>query len=272
MLGELQTDRIKRPPYYSLDFFSIIREAEVGGEDTLSLTTRAWQKRIMERGVTHQRDVESGLPEIIHTGQEVKLRQANWVNIWSLRRKSGLTPAQKSWFFMWTEGLHVNNERLCKIGKTDTPTCDFCDQTDSRTHILNCNFNKRVCQGLQQVLQTSTGAPVSEVDLGVCDLSLPNSLQLPVLFMLCEVTKQLQLSRENKKPIELEKMNAELRAKAGAYLLAKKFGLAHSLVGLWMDAFFADERVLCGPRQGAAAAVRVPHGFNQPAMHRGVGE
>ena len=109
-------DRIKRPPYYSLEFFSIIREAEDGGEDTLAITTRGWQKRIMERGVTHQKDVESGLPEIIQTGQEMKLKQANWGNIWLLRRKSGLTPAQKSWLFMWTEGLHVNNERLCKIG------------------------------------------------------------------------------------------------------------------------------------------------------------
>ena len=41
------------------------REAEDGGEDTLAITTRGWQKRIMERGVTHQKDVESGLPEII---------------------------------------------------------------------------------------------------------------------------------------------------------------------------------------------------------------
>ena len=116
VLGELETGRIKRPPYYSLEFFSIIREAEDGGEDTLAITTRGWQKRIMERGVTHQKDVESGLPEIIQTGQEMKLKQANWGNIWLLRRKSGLTPAQKSWLFMWTEGLHVNNERLCKIG------------------------------------------------------------------------------------------------------------------------------------------------------------
>ena len=65
VLGELERDRIKRPPYYSLEFFSIIREAEDGGEDTLAITTRWWQKRIMERGVTHQKDVESGLPEII---------------------------------------------------------------------------------------------------------------------------------------------------------------------------------------------------------------
>ena len=285
VLGELETDRIKRPPYYSLEFFSIIREAEDGGEDTLAITTRGWQKRIMERGVTHQKDVESGLPEIIQNGQETKLKQANWGNIWLLRRKSGLTPAQKSWLFMWTEGLHVNNERLCKIGKTDTPTCEFCDQTDSRAHILNCKFNKRVCQGLQQVLETSTGAPVSEVDIGVCDLNLPNSLQLPALFMLCKVTKQLQSSRENNKTIQLEKMNAEIKAKAGAYLLTKKLGLAHSMVCLWLDSFFADERVVSGARQGAAVAllakhdgpavVRVPahpHGFPQPLMHRGVGE
>ena len=50
--------------------------------------------------------------------------------------------------------------------------------------------------------------------------------------MLCEVTKQLQSSRENNKTIQLEKMNAEIKAKAGAYLLTKKLGLAHSMVCL----------------------------------------
>ena len=103
--------------------------------------------------------------------------------------------------------------------------------------------------------------------------------------MLCEVTKQLQSSRENNKTIQLEKINAEIKAKAGAYLLTKKLGLAHSMVCLWLDSFFADERVVSGARQGAAVAllakhdgpavVRVPahpHGFPQPVMHRGVGE
>ena len=99
------------------------------------------------------------------------------------------------------------------------------------------------------------------------------------------MTKQLQSSRENNKTIQLEKINAEIKAKAGAYLLTKKLGLAHSMVCLWLDSFFADKRVVSGARQGAAVAllakhdgpavVRVPahpHGFPQPLMHRGVGE
>ena len=285
VLDELESERIKRPPYYSLELFSIIREAEEGGEDTLAITTRGWQKRIMERGVTHQKDAESGLPEIIRTGQEEKLNHANWANIWLLRRKSGLTPAQKSWLFMWVEGLHVNNERLYRIGKTDAPTCDFCDQSDGRSHILFCKYNEKVCHGLQQVLETSTGAPVSEVDIGVCDLDIPNSLQLPTLFMLCEVTKQLQSSREYKKTIQLEKLCAEIKAKAGAFLLTKKLGFAHSIVCMWLDSYFADERVVSDTRQGAAVALLANHdgpavarapahpcGFTQPARHRGVGE
>ena len=38
-------------------------------------------------------------------------------------------------------------------------------------------------------------------------------------------------------------MKAEIKAKAEAFLLTKKFGFAHSL---WLDSFFADERVMPG--------------------------
>ena len=107
---------------------------------------------------TCQRDAETRLPEIIPTGQEGGLKEANWVNIWLLRRRSGLTPTHKSWLG-GMGGLHVNNERLCKIGKLAQPTCDYCDQPDSRSHRLNCTYNKRVCKGLQQILETTTGSP-----------------------------------------------------------------------------------------------------------------
>ena len=284
VLGELEPEKVKRPPYYTPEVFSIIREAEEGDENTLAITTRGWQMRIMERGVTHQRDVETGMPEIIQTGQEERLKQANWMNIWMLRRKSGLTPDQKSWFFKWTEGLHVNNERLWKIGKIIQSTCDFCDQPDNRSHILHCEFNKRVGQGLQKVLETCTGAPVSEADSDLCDLSLPSSLQLPVLFIFCEVTQQLQRSREKNQTIKIEKMYAEIKAKAEAFLLTKKYGFAHCMICMWLDSFFADERVMVSARPGAAEALpagRVspaatrdpahPHGLSLPVVPRGVG-
>ena len=134
VLGELERDRIKRPPYYSLEFFSIIREAEDGGEDTLAITTRGWQKRIMERGVTHQKDVESGLPEIIQTGQEMKLKQANWGNIWLISRAchhKAIFSKSLAWvffccLFMYRIGLkNFKNIRLiCEENKNN---CE-CDQ------------------------------------------------------------------------------------------------------------------------------------------------
>lgn len=281
--GELEPSVVRRPPYYPLELFKIIQEAsEEEHDNILAITTRGWQKRILERGITHQRDEETGLPEVIQTAQEIKLKNANWGNIWMLRRRSGLTPAQKSWFFRWTEGLHVTNERLCKIGKLDLPNCDHCDHPDTRTHILQCGFNKQVGEGLQQVLEISTGGPVSEEDIGSCDLNLPSSLQLPVLFLLCEITKQLQASRDKKQPVRIDRMRAEIIAKAEAFLLSKKFKFAHSMVRLWLDSFFADKRVVPAGMHGAAtppgssdnlAVVRgLAHPLGpEPNKQRGVG-
>ena len=123
---------------------------------------------------------------------------------------------------------------------------------------------------------------MSEEDIGICDLNLPSSLQLPVLFLLCEITKQLQASRDKKQPVRIDRMRAEIIAKAEAFLLSKKFKFAHSMVKLWLDSFFADKRVVPAGLHGAAtppsssdnlAVVRGPaHPLvPEPNKQRGVG-
>ena len=109
---------------------------------------------------------------------------------------------------------------------------------------------------------------MSDEALGVCDLNIPSSLQLPALFMMCEVTKKLQASREDKKPIHPGVLVASLKATAGAFLLTRKFGFAHSMICLWSDSFFADTRVPSATRQGTAEAPAQPDNSGSSSAHR----
>ena len=239
VLGELSEDKVKKPPFYSNEFFQFINEARAEwGEDILAITTRGWQQRVLQKGITHQIQEDTGTFEVIRTKQEIRLPQANWISVWLLRRKRGLTQAQKSWLFKFSEGLHVNNERLCKIGKLSEGKCDHCEKEDTRTHIFKCAFNDEVADGFRQVLETASGSPVPEENLGICDFNLPQGLQLPVLFLMAEVGKHLQTSRSKNKRIQLEKMSAEIHASSSAFLKTKKYGFAHEMIQLWLKSFF----------------------------------
>ena len=69
---ELPVDTIKKPSYFTGDFFTTIRE--VWGErkgELLYITTREWQRILLERGITHVQD-QHGTPVLIETEQEQK--------------------------------------------------------------------------------------------------------------------------------------------------------------------------------------------------------
>ena len=78
------------------------------------------QERVLERSITHLRDPETGITDLIRTNQEEQI-QADWHNAWSLRRIKGLTPNQKTILFQFANGMLVNNERLHRLGKEDSP-------------------------------------------------------------------------------------------------------------------------------------------------------
>ena len=192
----------------------------------------------MERGITHTKDPQTGLPELILTEQENRLREADWPHAWILRRKQGLTPDQKSWLFKWSNGLFINNALLHKLGKHPSDKCDFCEEQDSRLHILHCVFSKSINDGILRVIQTCTENKSSPSDIEILDLSIPVSLQLPALFIFSETLQQVYEGRQKKQKIQITKLIATVKAKSEAFLLSKKAAFAHEVVKMWLDAFF----------------------------------
>ena len=79
---EFPEDTIKNPSYFTGSFFTTIREVwEERGGELLNITTREWQKILLERGITHV-PAQHGAPVPIETDQEQKAPQINWAICW----------------------------------------------------------------------------------------------------------------------------------------------------------------------------------------------
>ena len=172
---------------------------EPGG--ILGLTTKQWYIRILERSVTARRDPVSGLPDFLKTSQELLFSEADWLNIWSMKLTRGLSPAQKSWLFEHQNNLHVTNERLHKLGKKNSPNCEFCEEKDDRVHLLFCSFNKAITSTFRNISEEVCMEKLSPTQLALADFQPPRLSKLAFLFLFCEISVQLQKSRERKKEL-----------------------------------------------------------------------
>ena len=220
---ELVPPVIKRPSFYSAEFFQLIKEAIVDSNDNiLEITTRGWQKRVLERSITHIRDPVTGCPDLIKTSQEALLADADWSNAWFTIRCQGLSPSHKSLLFQFANGLMVTNERLCKLGKLQSPKCDFCVEVDDRCHLFKCVHNKQLGAGVTNLLSACCGKEINDSELGTCNLALTAQLRLPVLFILCEAIKMFQESRNKKSQLAPAKFSANVKASAKVYDSSKK--------------------------------------------------
>ena len=80
---------------------------------------------------------------------------------------------------------------LHKLGKLPVDKCDFCAEQDSRIHILQCIFSKKINDGLLNIIQTCTEHKSSFEDIEILDLNIPGSLQLPALFIFSETLQMV---------------------------------------------------------------------------------
>ena len=269
---ELVPPAAKRPSFYSIDFFQMIKEAIADNNgDILHISTRGWQKRVLERSITHIRDPATGLPELIKTPQEAQLQESDWVNAWSTIRCQGLSPTHKSLLFQFANGLLVNNERLHKIGKLQSPKCDFCDNADVRCHLFRCEFNSQVGVGLLNLLDECCGRKIVDSDLGICNLPLSSHTRLPALLILCESIKLTQESRSKKQQIVPAKFIAHITATASVYNSAKKHKEVASSVVALLEAHFWPITPPTRPCSSSHAVPRPPHPQPQSSLQMGWG-
>ena len=170
---ELPVDTIKKPSYFTGDFFTTIRE--VWGErkgELLYITTREWQRIFLERGITHVQD-QHGTPVLIETDQEQKAPQISWAICWGMIRTRGLAPSQKSTLFNLAQNIMTNGERLFRTRLKESPDCGSCgEEPDDRNHMFTCPTFPKTSSGLQKLLNHITGKPFKMENLAILHIEL----------------------------------------------------------------------------------------------------
>ena len=150
----------------------------------------------------------------------------------------GLCSEQKSLLFLLSNGLLTTNDKLHQFGKAPSALCHSCLQPDSLEHLLSCQATKQLTDPLRELLLSIQGAPVSSLKLIAVDLDIPAPLRLPALFILAECVQMLLNLRKSRKRLDMPAVIAHLKAKSSVFLEAKLFRFAHTMVQLWVPAYF----------------------------------
>ena len=127
-----------------------------------------------------------------------------------------------------------NNERLFRIGKTQSETCDFCNHTDNRQNIFTCPFAMDLIQPLKQTLRSCADSPTLPENL-----SCPSTLRLPLAFVTTEVLRAAYEWRMAGKAPNIIKTASSIKASSNIFVLSKKYSFASSIVQLWIGSYFA---------------------------------
>ena len=203
-----------RPPYYSVAFFSIIKN--VHNKTPLNVawvSVKQWYQLLLEQDVTHTTEDEDSPPVVIRSKFEENHPEVDALHSYRLSRIFGLEPDQKSFLFKMIQSLLPTKERLHRIGKVQSPSCILCqDPADTLEHLILCQYSTEVTTPLIQFL-TSQASSTTPGDIISLNIQTTEAMELPAIWLIATclifVWEERALGRISK----LEKCRAELEAK-----------------------------------------------------------
>ena len=237
---DIDKKTVKRPPYYPISAFNIIKQVyEDQAGNIMYLPTKRWQQIILENGITHKTNRENGEISLLPTSQETSIPDADWPRSRSNRVLQGLPPSNKSLIFKWSENLVVNQERLFRLGKADSPVCEFCQAaTDNREHLWMCPLNSHICSATRNMLDTYADKRVNPINLCVVDFSLPVTMELPIMFIFSSILEMLIDARKTGKTLEMNQTKTLISVMCNIYLHTKKKKATTGVVNSLLQEFF----------------------------------
>ena len=89
-----------------------------------------------------------------------------------------------------------------------------------------------------EVIEEVTGGTVSDDRLGVLDLQIPSTLQLPLMYLLSETIQSLQVQKQKDRYLKVDHFKAEISAKVKIFSASKKFTQVEVIVNGWLVEHF----------------------------------
>ena len=115
------------PPYYSGDFFNIIKEVvENSPLNPVYMSVKQWYSYILEIRVTMEKVDDEGRMKARLCKVEENDPNINWQHVFHLSRLKGLTPIVKSFNFKLIHKILPCKERLSQFLPANAPFCTLC--------------------------------------------------------------------------------------------------------------------------------------------------
>ena len=203
-----------RPPYYSPLFFSIIRDIHSNTPHNITwIPVRQWYQLLLERGITHNCEDPDTPPVKIASKLELSCPNRDFSNAYRLTRLFGLSPDQKSFLFKLLQGLLPTRERLCRVGKVDSPNCVYCPgQMDNMEHLFTCSNSIHIMSPVMNCLTTTLDNVTPEA-LSTFDVTPSESMELPLTWLLSTSLSLVWESRSSGKQLTFNSFHSELLAR-----------------------------------------------------------
>ena len=201
------------PPYFSPEFFSIIRNAHQNGPlDVTKMTSRQWYHLLLKEQLTM---TSESPPTYIPCRAEMLNPDIDWARTWRLARLKGLNSCQTSFLWRLLHRVLPTLDRVNRMTPNTSPICKLCpDQCieDLPHALLSCSFNSEVSKALMDILSNSQ-PNISRSQVLTLNFDVDKQMELPLVWLTSYILQKIWDSRKEKKRCDLVRVRSDLEAK-----------------------------------------------------------
>ena len=175
------------PPYFSQEFFSVIRRTK---EETplniIKMTERDWVRLLTEEYVTMTNNANTGHQQFLPCRAELASPDTDWSLAWAACRQPGIPPVLASFLWRLIHNLLPTQAKLHRINTIRSSVCKMpgCTETGSLNHeLLLCSKNNGVGLKLISCLQQHIPGLVAEDVLRLDHGSAQEDMSLPITLL-----------------------------------------------------------------------------------------
>ena len=205
------------PPYYSPEFFSMIKKAK--NETPLNVTTMSisqWSRLLVEDNLTMFTLADHTM-EFIPCKAELASPSTDWQHTWHLARLKGLGPDNTSFLWKLLHQLLPVKERLHRLSPITPPYCTLCDQlmlVEDIKHIFyDCTHNVGAGLTLVVVLKDIMPDITIEKILRLEFTELEEDLEYPAVWFTAAFLLAIWEKRTKGLKIRKYEIRAEIESK-----------------------------------------------------------
>ena len=201
-----------KPPYYSEEFFNIIRHAHLHSPlDVTSMTSKQWYHLLLDKVTMTEEEPQ----QFIQCRQELLNAEVDWENTSRLSRLKGLDSDDISFLWRLLHHLLPTLSRVNRINPNTSPLCKHCaDQIheDINHALFNCSHNRVTSQALMNSL-TNYQLNLTPAKVLTLSFEVEEKRELPMVWITTNFLRKVWELRKEKKRCDLAVIRADLESK-----------------------------------------------------------